>query len=109
MTVKMEKIQPKNVGRANETTPEQQADLEAQGRIKKQRDKGYRDSKEELEELPLLAMLAGDYNKIGHRIDYSKGVYLSDKLDGFRMVAKCIAMGGIELESRTGQPYSIPQ
>lgn len=108
MTVKMEKIKPKNIGRANETTPEQQADLEAQGRIKKQIDKGYRHTKEELDNLPVLPMLAGDYNKIGHRIDYKKGVYLSDKLDGVRLMAKCLKDGEIKLESRTGQPYDLP-
>lgn len=108
MTVKMEKIKPKNVGRSNETTPEQQADIEAHGRIKKQIDKGYRETKEELENLPVLPMLAGDYNKIGHRINYEKGVYLSDKLDGVRMMAKCLKDGTITLESRTGQPYDLP-
>jgi DNA ligase-1 len=108
MTVKMEKIKPKNVGRANETTPEQQADIEANGRIKKQIDKGYRLTKEELDSLPVLPMLAGDYNKIGHRINYKKGVYLSDKLDGVRMMAKCLKDGTITLESRTGQPYDLP-
>lgn len=108
MTVKMEKIKPKNIGRANETTPEQQADIEANGRIKKQIDKGYRHTKEELDNLPVLPMLAGDYNKIGHRIDYKKGVYLSDKLDGVRMMAKCLKDGTITLESRTGQPYILP-
>lgn len=108
MTVKMEKIKPKNVGRANETTPEQQADLEAQGRIKKQIDKGYRLTKEELEELPLLAMLAGDFNKIGHRIDWENGVHVPDKFDGVRCVAKCTSIGCITLESRTGQPWDVP-
>lgn len=108
MTVKMEKIKPKNIGRANETTPEQQADIEAKGRIKKQIDKGYRETKEELDNLPVLPMLAGDYNKIGHRINYEKGVYLSDKLDGVRLMAKCDKNGVITLESRTGQPYDIP-
>lgn len=108
MQVKMEKIKPKNVGRANETTPEQQADLEAQGRIKKQIDKGYRHTKEELDNLPVLPMLAGDYNKISHRINYEKGVYLSDKLDGVRLMAKCDKDGVIKLESRTGQPYDLP-
>ena len=108
MTVKMEKIKPKNVGRANETTPEQQADLEAHGRIKKQLDKGYRETKEELDNLPVLPMLAGDYNKIGHRINYEKGVYLSDKLDGVRLMAKMGKDGVVKLESRTGQPYDLP-
>ncbi len=86
----------------------EQAISEAEGRIKKQVDKGYREDKADLEELPVLPMLAGDYNKIGHRIDYKKGVYLSDKLDGVRLMAKCLKDGTIKLESRTGQPYNLP-
>lgn len=108
MTIKHELIKPKNVGRANETTPEQQADIEAQGRIKKQVDKGYRYTKEELEELPLLAMLAGDYTKIPKRIKWKNGVDLSDKFDGVRCVAKCSTGGVITLESRTGQAWDVP-
>jgi DNA ligase-1 len=86
----------------------EQAVSEAEGRIKKQVDKGYRENKVDLEELPVLPMLAGDYNKIGHRINYEKGVYLSDKLDGVRLMAKCSKDGTIKLESRTGQPYDLP-
>ena len=111
MTVKMEKIKPKNVGRANETTPEQQADLEAQGRIKKQIDKGYRHTKEELENLPVLAMLSKDHTKDGKEENIDKGVFISDKLDGVRCLAKCKLAEGIKvvtLESRTGQPYDVP-
>jgi DNA ligase-1 len=89
-------------------TVSEQAISEAQGKIKKQIDKGYRETKEELKELPLLAMLAGDYHKIGHRIDWANGVDLSDKLDGVRCVAKCPSIGVITLESRTGQPYILP-
>lgn len=89
-------------------TVSEQAISEAQGKIKKQIDKGYRETKEELKELPLLAMLAGDFHKIGHRIDWANGVDLSDKLDGVRCVAKCPSIGVITLESRTGQPYVLP-
>ena len=88
-------------------SPLEQAISEAEGRLKKQVDKGYRYSKEELTELPLLPMLAGDYNKIGHRIDWTKPVYGSDKLDGVRCMAKK-ANGIVTLESRTGQPYELP-
>ena len=88
-------------------TPYEQAVSEAEGRIKKQLDKGYRKTKEELSEVPLLAMLASDYNKVGHRIRYDCGVYVSDKLDGVRCMAKCTE-DGITLESRTGQKYSLP-
>lgn len=105
------KMQTKNTiireGKQKRTVPEQ-AISEAQGKIKKQIDKGYRETKEELKELPLLAMLAGDFHKIGHRIDWANGVDLSDKLDGVRCVAKCPSIGVITLESRTGQPYVLP-
>lgn len=105
------KMQIKNTivteGKQKRTVSEQ-AISEAQGKIKKQIDKGYRETKEELKELPLLAMLAGDFHKIGHRIDWANGVDLSDKLDGVRCVAKCPSIGVITLESRTGQPYVLP-
>lgn len=87
----------------------EQAVSEAQGKIKKQYDKGYRYNKEDLEELPLLAMLAADYRKQGHRIQYP--CFTSVKYDGVRCVAKCVQkLSGIDilLESRTGQQYDIP-
>lgn len=104
MTVKVESFNSGKQGRNGY----EQAISEAEGRIKKQVDKGYRENKEELDNLPVLPMLAGDYNKIGHRINYEKGVYLSDKLDGVRLMAKCLKDGTIKLESRTGQPYDLP-
>lgn len=87
----------------------EQAVSEAQGKIKKQYDKGYRYNKEDLEELPLLAMLASDYRKVGHRIQYP--CFTSVKYDGVRCVAKCVQkLSGVDilLESRTGQQYDIP-
>lgn len=84
----------------------EQAVSEAEGKLKKQMDKGYRETKGELEELPLLAMLAADYRKQGHRIQYP--CYTSVKFDGVRALAKCIEPGVVTLESRTGQPYDVP-
>lgn len=108
MTVKSEVVKVKNVGRSNQTSPGQQAENEARGRIKKQNDKGYRANKEDLQALPVLPMLASDYNKVGHRIwEKGQGVYGSDKLDGVRCLAK-MQDGVVTLESRTGQPYSLP-
>lgn len=98
------------VGKQGRTSYEQ-AVLEARAKIKKQMDKGYRATTEELENLPLLAMLAADYKKAGHRVDWANGVHISDKLDGLRMVAKCVVTMGIKhvvLESRTGQQFHLP-
>lgn len=104
MTIKSEPIHEGKQGR----TPLEQAISEAEGRIKQQIDKGYRENKSELEELPLLAMLSGDFTKIGHRIDWENGVHVPDKFDGVRCLVKCVKGGGITLESRTGQPYDVP-
>jgi DNA ligase-1 len=85
-------------------TPYEQAVSQVEGRIKKQLDKNYRETKEELTSVPLLPMLASDYNKVGHRIKFP--CYGSVKYDGVR----CIATkkdGAVTLVSRTGQPYSV--
>jgi DNA ligase-1 len=102
--LKRELVKGKNIGRANETSPTEQAVLEAESRYKKQIDKGYRETKEELTELPLLPMLAHDYLKQGHRIKYP--CYGSKKLDGVR----CLAIrhpDRVQLKSRGGKDYAV--
>lgn len=93
-------------------TPYEQAVLEAEARAKKQRDKGYRENKADLEILPVLAMLSKDHTKDGKEDTINEGVFISDKLDGVRCLAKCVlseALGKhVTLESRTGQPYNVP-
>lgn len=89
----------------------QQAVFEAESRIKIQLDKGYRFSKEELDELPILAMLAKDHTKVGKDSDIENGVFASDKLDGIRLMALCKLVGDVKevsLQSRTGQAVKLP-
>lgn len=105
LQVKSEQVAIKNIGRANETTLEIQAISEANGKIKKQMDKGYRETKEELTDIPLIAMLAKDFRKEGHKIEFP--CFGSDKFDGLRCLAKK-RHGVVTLESRTGQPYDLP-
>ena len=105
MQTKTEEIAGKNIGRSNETSPEQQALLEAQSRYKKQLDKGYREDKESLEDIKLLPMLSMDYNKQGHRMPFP--CFGSPKLDGVR----CLAIkhnDRVELRSRGGKEYCVP-
>ena len=72
---------PKNQGRANETTPEQQAQLEAQSKWNKQYDKYYRETVEEARELLTEGvMLAQDYTKKPHFLE--ERFYCSRKIDG---------------------------
>ena len=83
MQTKVTVCQGKNIGRANEKSPETQAVLEAISKINKQMDKLYRESELELEDLkPLLPMLAHDYTKVGHRMRYP--CHVSPKLDDMR-------------------------
>lgn len=101
LTAKFDTITKGKQGRSHY----EQAISEAEGRIKKQMDKGYREDKEELTELDVLAMLAADYRKQGHRIIFP--CYGSVKYDGVRALAKK-RNGVVTLESRTSQPYVLP-
>lgn len=102
LTDKVEFIDEGKQGR----TPYEQAVSQAEGRIKKQMDKGYRETKEELSEVPLLPMLASDFNKVGHRIAFP--CYGSVKFDGVRALAKK-RDGVVTIESRTSQTYDLPR
>ncbi len=104
LTIKSEQVKGKNIGRSNETTPAEQAVSEAESRVKTQMDKNYRPSKAELEEIPLLPMLAQDFRKHGSRIKFP--CFGSPKLDGLRCLATC-KVGYVELKSRTGQLYKV--
>lgn len=73
---------PKNVGKRNETTSEQQAFLDLESLINKQRRKGYHLDGEKAE-LP-LPMLAQTYGKRKSGISYP--CYVQPKLDGNRAV-----------------------
>lgn len=96
----------KNVNRANETTPEEQAELEAFSKISKQQDKGYfyllEDAESAVNNLPMLAM---DYTKQGHRVTYP--CLVSPKLDGVRCFAS-VDGDKVTLTSRMGKEYPCP-
>lgn len=86
----------KNIGRANETTPDQQALLEMESRIKKKIDKGYFETVTQAEEeVVMLPMLAKDYKKEFKKVKYP--CYIQPKLDGMR------ALGTNGLTSRAGK------
>lgn len=96
----------KNIGRANETTPQQQAALEAESKYNKQVDKMYRPTIEGAKNVGnVLPMLAKNYLDSGHRITYP--CYTSPKLDGVRCIAR-ITNGEVVLHSRGGKPYDCP-
>ena len=84
VTSKWKTAKPKNVGKKNETTPEQQAQLEAVadrvGKLKRE----YRCTIPELEFVPNGPMLALSYDDLKVPLDFRKGVYSQPKLDGIR-------------------------
>ena len=73
-------VVPKNLGKSNETTPDQQAMAEAISKWQKQKDKGYRETIQELDELPFLPMLAHEFEE--KRVTYP--VLIQREFDGVR-------------------------
>jgi DNA ligase-1 len=103
----------KNVGRANETTPEQQALAEAQSQWeKKLKGKGYVQSVEAAKGGEVDArvaggidpMLAHSFAKQGHKITYP--AYTQPKLDGHRCIAMIDDDGLASLWTRTRKPIT---
>lgn len=105
LQVSEKKATPKNVGRSNETTAAQQAELEAASLWTYKKERKYRESIEEAQQQLLLPMLAKGFDKNKNKIKYP--CYLQPKLDGVR----CLAHkhnGVIYLYSRQGKEYELP-
>lgn len=77
---------PKNIGKSNETSSLQQAELELASKILKQKDKGYIIPGEEVEEKDPLPMLAHEYKKKKNKVIFS--AYGQPKYDGMRAIYK---------------------
>jgi DNA ligase-1 len=89
---------PKNVGKKNETTANEQAILEAKAKHQKKLDKGYNEVLT-AEKKFFEPMLAKDYKDA--KIDWKKDkVFVQPKLDGLRCINE-----DDSLTSRNGKPY----
>ena len=102
-------VKGKNVGRANETTDEQQAEKEADAKWVAKRDRsGY--SETIPEDKPMMPMLAQSHDKHGHKINYP--AFIQPKLDGIRCFIHVNADGSkyrnlnVKLVSRTGKEFT---
>lgn len=74
----------KNIGKSNETSISEQAVLEAKSKIKSKLDEGYFETLDEVDaEKVILPMLAKDFNKESHKVDWTTA-YVQPKLDGMR-------------------------
>lgn len=95
----------KNIGKKNETTPQEQAINQANSMWQKQIDKGYFESIEKAENTEVfLPMLASKFEDKKHKLSYPCCV--QPKLDGVR----CLAYwedDKVKLMSRAGKPYDV--
>jgi len=98
----------KNIGRANETSPYEQACSEAQSAHNRKRDSGYVMDKAQIpseSDGMFLPMLAHRYDKHSAKISFP--CLVQPKLDGVRMLAR--KDGGIvTMWSRKGKVIDIP-
>jgi DNA ligase-1 len=101
----------KNIGKANETTPQQQAEAEAQSQWEKKLKKGYvqtvtdavKGKVDDVIEGGIFPMLAHRFDEQGHKIVYP--AYAQPKFDGHRCIA-VIEDGEVTLWSRTRKPIT---
>jgi len=89
----------KNIGKANETTPQEQADMEVQSKWTKKKDEGYFETIEEAKtNVVVLPMLADKWEK--HQKKISFPCYLQCKYDGSRCITD-----SFKLYSRKGKEF----
>lgn len=109
-TTKKTVCEAKNVGRANERTPSEQAYFEAEAKWIKKRNRELYTLKADLGKPPAYTppMLTLDATKVGHRINWEKNLYVAQaKLNGVRCTTKH-TFEGIKLFSRKGVEYNVP-
>jgi DNA ligase-1 len=91
----------KNAGRANATTPEQQAEREARAKWKKKTERGYHQDPADVDQEQYFEpMLAHKWDKYGSKVEWP--IAIQPKLDGERCVVH--ARGAF---TREGKPVAI--
>lgn len=95
----------KNAGKANATTPYEQAVRDALSMRQKRLDTGYTEEQPDLDNFvpPELPMLAHPFTKRKHNIVYP--AFVQPKLDGVRCFAKKVDENTIRFTSRKGKVY----
>ena len=93
---------PKNVGRSNETTSLEQAQIEVSNAWTIKSERGYFADIEEIDNVPFTKpMLAVDIEKRKGKFTFNDRVYAQPKLDGVRCIARADG-----LWTRTGKPIT---
>lgn len=94
---------PKNVGRSNATTAEEQAVVEAKAMWQNKRDRKYAESIEDAQEELIRPMLASDFEKRKDK-NMSYPAFVQPKLDGVRALAYWDG-DQVEIMSRSGKSW----
>ena len=98
----------KNLGRANATTPDQQAEKEALAKWELKKKDGYRETIEESDLAPKLPNLCQDFKDSGHNMEYP--AQTGPKLNGMRVMAvRGGEVGYFEGFSRKLNPVIMPE
>jgi len=105
MQIKSTTATPKNLGRSNATTAEEQALLEAKAVWVKKQKANYSTSPE-APITALLPMKVNEYKK--HLKKVATKVFTSPKLNGVNCEFRLLGDGNLELLSRGGEQYAIP-
>ncbi len=80
-------VEGKNIGKTNETTPEEQAEKEVLAKYKDQISTGYFELKKDIDkQLYFSPQLAKNYENRKDKINWKNGVFVSGKLDGLRCI-----------------------
>jgi DNA ligase-1 len=103
-TVNSRPVIGKNIGKSNETTPYDQACLEAESKWKKKVDKGYRLSVEELHDLPILPMKLQVYENHKDKIIYP--ALAQPKLNGVKAIVTKVDENTVTYKSNGGKFYT---
>lgn len=112
LRIQKTKCKPKNLGKRNETTPEQQAEKEALSKWKYQIKAQDYNVNVEKANLQMFPMLAKNYLDVGHKVDWNQ-VLVQPKLDGLRLLigwryeADIGNYNKIEMISREGDSYVV--
>ena len=101
-------VNGKNKSKSNETTIQQQTELEIGYLYQKQLDDGYVQNIDDYVE-PRRPMLAHKYQDRGKSVDWEKDNYASTKLDGIRCFIFVDNDGNCTFESRTGKEFKYFQ
>lgn len=100
---------PKNVGKSNETTSQEQAVLQARSKMEEKLSEGYFLTIEEANSIKVvLPMLAADYKEHNNKIKWVDQVFSQPKFDGMRCHI-VVESGNIRLMSRAGKEITTMQ